>query len=853
MGMLQGISDFVQRRVGSEPIDFEDLMAAHRAAQLAEFLPYRVYDPVRELFINDDSYGFSLEVMPMSGISTQRADVLRSALSRNVPDDVSVQLMLYQSPKIGTVLKLWGQARAGASAAHELMTKNRIKFLSDGVFNSLSKTSSFMPRYHRVIVSVSAKIPKGTKEQNELETELQEYKASLTSAMQQCAGYVREMDEGDLIRLCSDILNPTTSVRPSAKQYDPSTEINRQIIETDTTYLVNRDGVETIAIREADPARGDHYLDDNHVEERMEMRALEVRHFPRRVRFGAMAAILGDFFTNEIRFSSPCWTVLNVHFPKAEPEKLKFEQKAMRARQVAEGPSGRYMVSMRTRAEELDSAQKAIVEGFRPVKVSMFCIVLAPKGQIRKAERTCRNVFNSCGYEMRRCDMVHMPTVIASLPMTGEAKIGRDIHTLRRSHSQISNVVVPCAPIFGEFMGYSLPVMLLMCRRGQPFYWGPFASEGEGNMNVAIAAPSGGGKSFLLSELLFGHTGTGGHAVVIDDGESFKTICEMLGGTHYNFKLTEGFCMNPFPAIDPVLVRTDEDYLGERIEICRAIYAQMCFGDELPSKEENGILTTAIMSVWQTYGREGQTDHVHNFLKTYETQGVTNTKSMANAMLPYCSDGPYGRIFNGENNLDLSNRLTVFELSPLEQKPDLRGIIVTALFALIDAKTVNDRTRSDMIIIDEAWKLLLSDTLCTTLAGWARRVRKYNGSLVMATQGIDDFARTESAKSVQQNCEWTLFLKGKESGVQLAEKMGIISGDYLRRIAKDLKVSPGEYSEVLITRGTGSYAVGRLAVDPFTQALFSTTADDVALLDRLKREGVPLGEAIEQLVEYRSR
>ena len=846
MGFLGNISNMVQKAFVDEPIDVHTMVARHRAAELSEFLPYRLYDDELGLYVNEDGYGFVLEIVPLMGVTQQSFDVLKGAFSLAVPDEVSVQIMQLCSPKTGAALKRWGAARAGASGPYRSIVKNRLQHLGRASYSSLSSSSNFMMRYHRIFVSVSCE----GFDDLEIPIRMQEYRESLLASLRQASGYAVEVKPEALIRVVEDILNPTLSIQPSRASYDETESIHKQVVREDTSFFVYRDRIETTSVRGADPMLGEDRYVDNAEEDHMEMRCLEVRQFPRQVLFGSMASLLGDFFTPEVRFSSPSMSVLNIYYPKAEAAKVTAEGKQMRARQVAEGPGGRFMVSMRNRAEDWDRAQQAIVDGGRPVQVSMFNVTTAPVGHGRAAERNARNVFQSARFEMRRSDMVHLPTLIAALPMCGEAKIGRDVRAMNRSRTQISNMVAPSAPVFGEFLGTAEPNMLLVGRLGQPMFYSNFSSKGGGNFNGVCAAPSGSGKSFFFNEMVMCHTSIGGHAIVIDDGFSFMNACKLLGGQHYTFSISSEFCLNPFDMIDPAMCDEtregyDPDYLGERLETCRAIYAQMTLGDTPPTTEQSGILMDVVTKVWNSKGTDGQTDDVQALLESYETVSPTaNPAAMANSMKPYCTGGPYGSVFNGKNTLDLSNPYTVFELSPLEQKKELRSIIVTALFALIDSKVTTDRLREDLIVLDEAWKLLQSETVAATLEGWARRLRKYGAGLLVATQSIADFTFNDKAKAVLSNSEWTLVLKTKGSDIGALHELGVLPDSYAERIVKDLKTSRGEYSECLIMCQDW-YAVGRLVVDKFTAALYSTSADQVAEVNRLQREqGLDLEEAL---------
>ena len=58
------------------------------------------------------------------------------------------------------------------------------------------------------------------------------------------------------------------------------------------------------------------------------------------------------------------------------------------------------------------------------------------------------------------------------------------------------------------------------------------------------------------------------------------------------------------------------------------------------------------------------------------------------------------------------------------------------------------------------------------------------------------------------------------------------------------------YAEVLIN-GAEGYAVGKLLLDPFSNLLFSTKAEDYAAIKELQKSGMTVAEAVEHLLgEY---
>ena len=52
---------------------------------------------------------------------------------------------------------------------------------------------------------------------------------------------------------------------------------------------------------------------------------------------------------------------------------------------------------------------------------------------------------------------------------------------------------------------------------------------------------------------------------------------------------------------------------------------------------------------------------------------------LAIAMMPFSSAGTYGKFFQGEVSFELQAQLTVFELSDLSSREELRSVVLTAI------------------------------------------------------------------------------------------------------------------------------------------------------------------------------
>jgi len=168
---------------------------------------------------------------------------------------------------------------------------------------------------------------------------------------------------------------------------------------------------------------------------------------------------------------------------------------------------------------------------------------------------------------------------------------------------------------------------------------------------------------------------------------------------------------------------------------------------------------------------------------------------------------------------------------------------------------MGDRNRRSLICIDEAWDLLKSPQMEGFIESLARRLRKYNGALVVGTQSVKDFERSYGAKAAFQNSNWLILLgKDPESLNALKKENLIPMSEYKELALSSLRMESGKYSELFIYhKGSGSFSVNQLKLDPFSTMLYSTKAEEFQAVHELQIKGFKIDEAIEWLTLYKSQ
>ena len=263
---------------------------------------------------------------------------------------------------------------------------------------------------------------------------------------------------------------------------------------------------------------------------------------------------------------------------------------------------------------------------------------------------------------------------------------------------------------------------------------------------------------------------------------------------------------------------------------------------------ENSLIERAIFYVW---GQKKNLATITDVARWLEAQDDPKAKDLGMVLTPYTKEGIYARYFEGVNNVNFTNPLVLIELEELKGNKDLQ-VVVLQIFMMTIANQVflGDRKTPFYICIDEAWDLLESQQMGNFIGTLARRLRKYRGSLVVGTQGIEDFFSKPGAEAAFANSDWKCFLAHKKDGVSKVIQSGQYKvSEQQQRAMESVTTRQGEYSEIMICDGDGGYSITRLVVDPFSNLLYSTKPEEFAQLQELQNQGLTITEAINLLLE----
>ena len=125
------------------------------------------------------------------------------------------------------------------------------------------------------------------------------------------------------------------------------------------------------------------------------------------------------------------------------------------------------------------------------------------------------------------------------------------------------------------------------------------------------------------------------------------------------------------------------------------------------------------------FGAHGVDGSVDGGIAALEQTGHVQGEALAIGMRPFSSSGTYGKFFQGKASLKIGASLTVFELSDLASREELRSVVLSAIMFLSSQAMREDRSKKKALLLDEAWQMLKGGSMADFIEAYARTCRKY--------------------------------------------------------------------------------------------------------------------------------
>lgn len=787
---------------------------------IGNFLSHQTYNPETELFHTKYGKAFLLKSTPYVGIDESIVNGLYELLQSNLPVGACGQILLDADSKIGDLLDEYKAERSGAPDIFQEIAKSRAENAKS--MSITPKTSDgLLFRDFNLYWSISIDDELGFSE-----SDIVNIRKRVISALEAANCYPLVQSATDFLRLTSKILRPNDLPNMRDINWDPLTPINYQI--TEPSYLRN------ITSRRIIDCKSD-----------WEIVTFRVKNYPLPApEIWDMANAIGGMFDNS---KIGCPFALSLIFKIADSSDLL---------KTADYSASQAEIRERERRGKSKSASEDVMlwreilsnrERGQRILLTNFQVSAFSKSQdTEKNLAVINSIFQSkMRWALERNDFLHMPMLLSHIPMNQNGALFDDLEKLGMIYKMWAMNAANIAPIIGEMKGSPSKKVLLVGRRGQLMFWDPFAHN-RGNYNVAVVGGSGAGKSVFMQESVYAQLSTGGRVWVVDVGRSYYKMTQIFGGKFVVFNEKSDICLNPFYFAN---IETLDSFFKFMVGF---IYT-MAFPGDMAQQHEGwckAVIDKVVHDVWYEFvgcDRRPDLQDIIDRLSQHEDQ---RARDMAVQLFTFGKKGVYGKYFNGVGKLDFDGSFIVFELEEVSQDKHLQSLIFILLINNVTEKMyLSDRKKRMSLVIDEAWDMLKGGHGADIIESIARRARKYNGNLWTGTQGVHDYAQSPAARAAWNNSYWQAMLSQDKSSITKAVQDGLLELDaFEERLIKDVKTSQGEYSEILLRGKSGEYAVGRLILDQFSKAAYSTQAAEYSRFNELLSCGNTPVQAIETIV-----
>ena len=281
------------------------------------------------------------------------------------------------------------------------------------------------------------------------------------------------------------------------------------------------------------------------------------------------------------------------------------------------------------------------------------------------------------------------------------------------------------------------------------------------NRNKFVLGPSGSGKSFFTNHLVRQYYEQGTHILLVDTGNSYQGLCRMIhdrthgeDGIYITYEEDNPIAFNPF------YTDSGQFDVEKRESIKTLILTLWKREDEAPKRSEEVALSGAVNAYIRriTDNRAARPDFngFYEFVRDDYRRMIEQKKvrekdfdidGFLNVLEPFYKGGDYDFLLNSDKELDLANkRFIVFELDNISSNKVLLPVVTLIIMETFISKMRKLRGIRKMILLEEAWKALMSPNMATYIQYLFKTVRKYFGEAVVVTQEVDDIISSDIVK-----------------------------------------------------------------------------------------------------------
>jgi hypothetical protein len=287
----------------------------------------------------------------------------------------------------------------------------------------------------------------------------------------------------------------------------------------------------------------------------------------------------------------------------------------------------------------------------------------------------------------------------------------------------------------------------------------PFA---QNNYNLLIVGAQGSGKSMFLKYQTTWAILLGMRCYILDLEGEFEPMCRALNGTYLDMSLTSPHRMNIFD-LNP----DDPDAWHNGLQDTLA-WLEIALG-ALTHKERNVVLVPTYERVMRAAGLDPDNPAswrnlapvLSDLYEALRSDERREAQDLADRLMTMAV-GVYAPAFSQPTNVNPRSPLVVFGLKNVH--PDMQALRMRQINTFIWANVLS-KMQPTLMIVDEAWRWLEHPGAAHDLAEMARRFRKRNAGVWLATQHGGDLSASQQAVVIRDTAAMTVLFRQTSASV----------------------------------------------------------------------------------------
>jgi len=289
------------------------------------------------------------------------------------------------------------------------------------------------------------------------------------------------------------------------------------------------------------------------------------------------------------------------------------------------------------------------------------------------------------------------------------------------------------------------------------------------NANMVVFASAGSGKSYAVKLEVLRTLMMGIDVIIIDPEMEYLHLCEAVGGTYVNISLASESKVNPFDLPRPVGQQVStEDIIRSAIITLKGLIRIM-FGTL--SAVEDSLMDEAIKEAYAKKDitaisdlRQVEAPIMQDLMEVM--QGMQGAETLVLKLKKF-TEGTFSGLFNSPTNVNMGNQLVVFSVRDLED--ELRPMAIYTLVNYI-WNIVRSERKKRILVIDEAWWLMMHEDSAKFIYALVKRCRKYFLGITTITQDVNDFLGSQYGQSIVTNSALQLLLRQSPAAIDVIQK-----------------------------------------------------------------------------------